>query len=342
MRVTWTPGGADQRNGVATLEGARDLKGAKGPDGAPNQRPQQADLCAASARFLAALENRASRILLAGAVEWSNRVVPAPKPSVWRSEAHTFFEIAYLDSGESLIVADGEGYVLRAGDVCIIPPSQVHYEAPIPPGNKGYDSCWMWVAPPKAGFQFARFEAASGRICIVDRITLTLSDGTLDLVRQAADELRSVRPYSLSAARGFLTVVAARVSREVAAWRERAGAESWGDPVVREVVRFLHENYHRPDLTVGDMARLVALSPNYFSVYFKARTGCSPYRYLLELRLERGRELLAHADRSVAGVAEAVGFSSPYHFSTTFKRYFGVSPSEYRDSVSVRTKTKPV
>ena len=250
---------------------------------------ERADLAAGSERLLATLERKRSCVLLAGAVEWPKRIEPVPKPSVWRSEAHTFFELAYLDAGRCAIVAEGTGYVLEQGDVCIIPPSQVHYEAPIPPSDASYDLYWLSFVPPRVGFQLARYEGATQSIREVDGVAQYLGDTALDLLEKATSELRTGQRHAYAAAHGYLSVLAALVSRQVFEWREQGAnrREQWNDQVIREVVHFIGRNFHRPDLSVADMANHVAFSPSYFSVYFKDRTGCSPYRYLLEMRMQR-------------------------------------------------------
>ncbi len=102
------------------------------------------------------------------------------------------------------------------------------------------------------------------------------------------------------------------------------------DFIVRTVSENIRANYSDPSLNVNNLARQVGLSPNYLITYFHKHTGYTPYQFLLSTRIERARELLTAKDRSVTWVAEEVGFTSPYHFSATFKSMIGVSPSEFR------------
>jgi AraC-like DNA-binding protein len=63
---------------------------------------------------------------------------------------------------------------------------------------------------------------------------------------------------------------------------------------------------------------------------FKQLTGQSISQYVLRLRLERARELLARTSMSVSEVAHAVGFVDPYYFSRLFHLKEGLSPTAYR------------
>ena len=83
-------------------------------------------------------------------------------------------------------------------------------------------------------------------------------------------------------------------------------------------------------LEVEQMARAAGLSRAHFSREFKQAFGVSPHAYLLTRRLERAASLLRVTDRSVAEVCMDVGLQSVGSFTTSFKRMFGRTPTEYR------------
>jgi transcriptional regulator GlxA family with amidase domain len=85
-------------------------------------------------------------------------------------------------------------------------------------------------------------------------------------------------------------------------------------------------------LGVGDMARAAGLSQAHFSRAFRRAFGVSPHAYLLTRRLERAAAMLRTTDRSVADICMAVGLQSVGSFTTSFRRMFGKTPTEYRAS----------
>ena len=87
---------------------------------------------------------------------------------------------------------------------------------------------------------------------------------------------------------------------------------------------------YREPLDVKALARAARLSPAHFSREFRREFGESPHRYLLTRRLERAAALLRNTDRSVADVCMLVGLASVGSFTTSFKRMFGSTPTEYR------------
>lgn len=84
------------------------------------------------------------------------------------------------------------------------------------------------------------------------------------------------------------------------------------------------------DLTVDMLAERVSMSTSYFTKVFRQTTGCSPYEYLLRLRLERAKELLRRTKLPVSEVAYRSGFHSDANFIYFFKKETGISPLKFR------------
>jgi two-component system response regulator YesN len=101
----------------------------------------------------------------------------------------------------------------------------------------------------------------------------------------------------------------------------------------REVVR---EQFTDPSLSVAMIAESLGLSPNYLSSLYKKATDTNMTDYIAEVRLNAAADALSNSDALVYEIAERVGYSSPYHFSTRFKRRFGLAPLQYRKLHSFR------
>lgn len=84
------------------------------------------------------------------------------------------------------------------------------------------------------------------------------------------------------------------------------------------------------DLSLDALAQQVEMSTYHFSRLFKQSTGESPNQYVVRLRIEEAKRLLRETDLGVLEVALAVGYNSPSHLATQFKRITGVTPSVYR------------
>lgn len=68
----------------------------------------------------------------------------------------------------------------------------------------------------------------------------------------------------------------------------------------------------------------------YFSRLFKQSTGLSPHRYVLEQRIRRAQQVLRTSDMTIFEASVRTGFADQGHFTKVFRRFVGVSPTEYR------------
>ena len=92
----------------------------------------------------------------------------------------------------------------------------------------------------------------------------------------------------------------------------------------------MNENFRR-DISLDDVSREVDISPYYFSKLFKQETGKNFIEYLTEIRLRSARELLQNSQYSIKEIFAQSGYSDPNYFSRIFKKYEGVTPSEFRE-----------
>jgi len=86
------------------------------------------------------------------------------------------------------------------------------------------------------------------------------------------------------------------------------------------------------NFSLAEMAESVNLSSPYFCSLFKSITGVPPAKYLKSLRLEQAAKLLTTTFLSVKEIVRRVGCNDDSHFVRDFKRKFGKTPSEYRNS----------
>jgi AraC-like DNA-binding protein len=88
-----------------------------------------------------------------------------------------------------------------------------------------------------------------------------------------------------------------------------------------------HLNGH---LTLTDLASVTDLSPFHFSRSFKQAVGIGPWRYVMQRRLERAKTLMRRTNRSLALIAQDIGFADQSHFTSVFHKEIGVTPGRFR------------
>jgi len=110
---------------------------------------------------------------------------------------------------------------------------------------------------------------------------------------------------------------------------ERASTRGLPWPWLRRVCEFIQHNLNQ-QLTLLTLAAVVHMSPYHFARLFKQSAGVPPHRFVLGRRIALASALLREPQPSIGEVGRLVGFRTPSHFTTAFRRMTGVTPSAYR------------
>jgi len=98
---------------------------------------------------------------------------------------------------------------------------------------------------------------------------------------------------------------------------------------VRRVIEYVQQNLDK-DVRLSDLAAVVYMSPYHFARLFRCSTGVPPHRFVVRERIARACAVLARPELSIAQVSRLVGFRTPSHFTTVFRRVTGLTPGAYR------------
>ncbi len=100
--------------------------------------------------------------------------------------------------------------------------------------------------------------------------------------------------------------------------------------VFKDIIKKISESYADKELSVHNLAQMANMSDVHFRKIFKSIYKVSPQQYIISLRLEHAKELLAFGDASVSSIGEMLGFSDTCYFSRIFKQKISYTPLEYR------------
>nr|WP_321981197.1 AraC family transcriptional regulator [uncultured Cohaesibacter sp.] len=206
---------------------------------------------------------------------------------------------------------------LKGGDIFLLFPGVWHRYEPSP--QTGWTEHWI-ECKGKA------FDIAKDRGILSPDTPLFQSNGMItDLFMRihqlaqddAVENQALISTYALS-----LLAVLSRPEGEVARKSEL---------IVNSVRMYLLE-HHADDLTPNELARRFGVSYSYLRRLFRQQTGVSIKQFQLNIRLQRGCELLANSDRSIKEIAAILGFANTFHFSKFFSKEKGVPPTEWRNT----------
>ena len=99
--------------------------------------------------------------------------------------------------------------------------------------------------------------------------------------------------------------------------------------IVKKIRRYIEENPEK-DLDRGTLAAQVYLHPDYLSHIFKKHTGISISNYIIQVRTDLAKELLATTNRNISEIAIQCGYENTAYFTKIFKNAVHMTPKEYR------------
>jgi AraC-like DNA-binding protein len=142
-------------------------------------------------------------------------------------------------------------------------------------------------------------------------------------LQQAAREARTATELFAAYRRAVADIIEA-VKRPVSAHRDRS---------LRRGLGHIAKHYSEP-LSLAAVARVAGFAPNYFSLLFKRREKVTFESYLLRLRVDRAKQLLATTDLDAARVARLSGLGTRQYMARVFRRSLGMTPAEARRQLS--------
>jgi len=94
-------------------------------------------------------------------------------------------------------------------------------------------------------------------------------------------------------------------------------------------MKYIEQNYSDAELSNTVLARKCGVSEVYFRRLFLQNYNVTPKQFIIDIRIDRAKQLLADGILKINVIAEECGFSNPYHFCRLFKQRTGLTPTEY-------------
>jgi AraC family transcriptional regulator, L-rhamnose operon regulatory protein RhaS len=272
----------------------------------------------------------------------------AASPQDWGLKEHCNegVKIAYLARGTMTLVVDGQRHELSEGQMFVVRPWQLHQFGD--PHVAASQIIWVLfdvgVRRPHEDWLWPDWLAWPERDA--ERLTTLLSRNEQHVTTASRDVARSFQDIAdvvaSSDIEGGETRVRLLISMMLLQFMQQLESQA---PRLDEALAsskrtvdiFLKRLPHAldEDWTLENMAAECKLSRTQFSQHCQALTNMTPVRYLQSIRLEAARRWLSErAEASVTEVAHGCGFSSSQYFATCYKRRFGFSPNETRQTLA--------
>ncbi len=244
--------------------------------------------------------------------------------------SHDYIEMAFVLSGKSRMLIDGAMHEISEGDLIVLNPG-VKHEAIIIEGNPnpsteffvGFSDIHLRNYPEN-------FLPLPTPDSCVFHTTGQLYQKLFKLCASMEAENSSRRQGHYEMMKSYLVQMLLLIIREQYEPLKHTEGYNFSalnkKDIVEQILNYFEDHYNEK-ISLDQIAENMYLSPFYISKIFKSETGNTPIGHLINIRLEKARELL-QAGGSIQEVALAVGYEDAYHFSKLFKKRYGISPSK--------------
>ncbi|GIP32187.1 AraC family transcriptional regulator [Paenibacillus sp. J2TS4] len=231
--------------------------------------------------------------------------------------------VHYVISGKGTFRCRGRDYEITEGGHFFIFPSELSsYES-----DEQEPWQYLWI-----GFKGSRADELLAELQITPHQPTVSTTGNRKitvLFHKIARVLKEGQPFCDLQAGAYFRLVLAEYGKQLKVLPSRSSSADPGQLQVEQAVRWLNLQYPQP-ISIEQMAHTLGYHRSYLSKIFKQHTGMSPMQFLLKIRMERARILLREP-LTIEQVASSVGFPDALYFSKQFKKWFGSSPTRYRE-----------
>lgn len=247
---------------------------------------------------------------------------------------HDDVELIVIQSGQGIVNVDTISYGVKAGDIIVVRPGQIHsiYQA------GGYIMEYENII-----FQPTLLNTAASDLCTGQFFDSYLNrkyelpvllDSAVKNYKELNECIQQIDQYCHKTPINYQMMIKSYLyqffylfaqgeeSLVVSENRKNLGK-------IKQVIRYV-ETHYSEEITIELVAKELGFSSSHFMKFFKKNMHVTFTSYLNDYRLNRGSELLKDTDYPIAEIMERVGYNNLSYFNRQFKEYFQMTPREYR------------
>ena len=244
---------------------------------------------------------------------------------------HEDIEMITVKTGKMAYSVNGKNVLLNAGDTIFVNSNQIHYTMAVDDCTATYV---IFVASP---------EILSASVAVQMQAILPVTNSHVlpylrfrninedsEEIYSLMMELPAIRRDAFQVTKKFFDIweIILRQSKNFGMLNEQLQTDTYTGSF-KAMMYFIQQNYPNP-VTLDDISLSGNVSRSLCNRIFHKYVGDSPVNYLLNFRIRKVAEYLRTTSLSLSEIAAATGFNGTSYMSEMFKKYFGISPREFR------------
>ena len=236
-----------------------------------------------------------------------------------QSHLHYHIELAFLMEGETRAVVDSQEYIIRAGDVFVAFPNQIHRFESL----KKENYVLLLVSPELIPELLGQFTEA---LPVCNVISGAAKDLELrKMIHQISDIYHGKEPFRETMLRGALLMFFCKLLQRM----ELKDTKTGDHHVLDSILNYCMLHFDKT-LSLELLEKELHVSKYYISHIMNQKLKIGFNDYVNSLRVSAACKLLVKSDHSVTEISETVGFNTLRTFNRAFQKQIGMTPSEYR------------
>lgn len=254
-----------------------------------------------------------------------------------KGETHDFWEIVYVDSGELNLQGGETVHRLRQGEMIFHQPNEFHNVQ-----CDGVHSASVFIITfecrsPAMRFFCERVMTVPKELRSQVRLLIEECTQNFQLSSTPLSQYPDAPIGGLQLIKNYLECFLICMMRSTQAKSERQNVfytskENLEDSLTKDLTEYLASHLYSR-VTLEELSKRFHFGISTLCSIFKKNTGQSILHYFLELKINEAKRLLREENRTVSEISELLGFDSPQYFSRMFRKYVGMSPSNFRNTL---------
>ena len=237
-------------------------------------------------------------------------------------------ELCFCSRGSLVFECKGKTYTLMPDNVFLTQPGDRHH---LTTNHKGMRMYWLFFRYPKKGRSVLGLSAGETAALVKKLKAIEAHDFAVDhSMRQLfRDVFKAYEDLPKGAYRTLVlrTLILRILLVVISSAGNRPSLKTLAK--ISDIAKLVEK---RPEhrFAISEMAAHAKLSESYFTALFRQVIGLPPYAYLSKCRLEAAKRRLAETKESVHAIAKSLGYASPQHLATQFRKTYGITPTDMR------------
>lgn len=250
-------------------------------------------------------------------------------------ESHDFWEMVYVDKGSVYVTRDGEGIILRQGEVIFHKPNEFHT-------IRAHESApnYFVISFTSSSFSMKYFEGFCSTLTKTHKSLLSTIIKEAEVsyhIPKNEPNLRKLKRRQNAPLGGeqliktyleqLLIYLLRTEEKTISATIIPPSAEE--KPLISELKKYIHARCEE-NIKIEEICRDFGYSKSFLSRIFREHTGRSLASYATSVKMERAKDLLREDRHNITQISNILSFENPQYFARVFKREYGMTPTEWK------------